>query len=397
VYSSRVSSRGSTSDADVYLADRQARGFNTVLVNLIEHKFTTQPPPQNAAGDLPFTRTLPDGSLDFTSPNEAYFAHVDAVLHAAAARGIQVLLVPAYLGFQGGDEGWYSEMVSNGTARLSTYGSYVGTRYAGFPNLIWVAGADYNPPDTSLTDAVETAIKAADPHHLHTGHQESGTSAKDEWGWSSWLDVDDVYGYPALNQFIWQMAQQEYTRSGWQPFFLIESTYEHNTWTSSPPQLLRQQAYEAILNGGFGQLFGNEWVWPFGGPDISGAVHDWHQFLDSQSTRDMTRLATFFTTRRWDNLVPDVDHTFLTAGFSSGSTFASAALTSDGTLGVAYTPAQRSLTVNMAKLAGSTTARWFNPSTGTYRTISGSPFANSGSRVFNPGASGDWLLVLEVL
>jgi len=51
--------------------------------------------------------------------------------------------------------------------------------------------------------------------------------------------------------------------------------------------------------------------------------------------------------------------------------------------------------VNMAKLSGPATARWYNPATGTYTVVSGSPFANTGSRTFNPGASGDWVLVLE--
>lgn len=138
-------------------------------------------------------------------------------------------------------------------------------------------------------------------------------------------------------------------------------------------------------------------MWPFGGPDISGAVHDWHAYLDSQSTRDMTRLATFFESRRWDELVPDVNQTFLTAGSSTGSAFASAALTSDGTFGAIYVPTPRNLVVNMAKLSGATTARWYNPAAGSYRTVTGSPFANIGSRTFNPGTSGDWVLVLEVL
>jgi hypothetical protein len=40
-------------------------------------------------------------------------------------------------------------------------------------------------------------------------------------------------------------------------------------------------------------------------------------------------------------------------------------------------------------------ARWFSPTTGTYVTISGSPFWTDGSHDFTPSGKGDWVLVLE--
>jgi hypothetical protein len=54
----------------------------------------------------------------------------------------------------------------------------------------------------------------------------------------------------------------------------------------------------------------------------------------------------------------------------------------------------------MSKLAGPTTARWYDPSRGSYSAIAGSPFPNSGSQDFTPpGPNGDgdpdWVLVLE--
>ena len=55
----------------------------------------------------------------------------------------------------------------------------------------------------------------------------------------------------------------------------------------------------------------------------------------------------------------------------------------------------------MTELGGSASGRWYNPTSGQYTTIAGSPFANTGSRTFTtPGNNGtgtnDWLLVLEV-
>jgi hypothetical protein len=71
-----------------------------------------------------------------------------------------------------------------------------------------------------------------------------------------------------------------------------------------------------------------------------------------------------------------------------------------GTLGMAYCPKAVTITADMSKFSGSVTARWYDPTDGSYRKIAGSPFANSGSRQFttpgpNSARSGDWVLVLE--
>ena len=68
---------------------------------------------------------------------------------------------------------------------------------------------------------------------------------------------------------------------------------------------------------------------------------------------------------------------------------------SDGTLVIVYMESCRATTVDMAKLSGPAKAQWFNPRTGTYTVIAGSPFANSGAKVFMPPELGDWVLVLE--
>ncbi len=69
-------------EVDAYLADRKAKGFNTLLVSLIEHKFADQAP-ANQNGDPPFV--VPG---DFSMPNEAYFAHADWVLRPRRGRGV---------------------------------------------------------------------------------------------------------------------------------------------------------------------------------------------------------------------------------------------------------------------------------------------------------------------
>src|SRR5262249_10242713 len=109
-------------DAGRYLEDRSRKGYNAIILELIEHQYAENPP-RNRAGDGPFTRPG-----DFSTPNEAYFAHVDWVLRKAAGEGILVLLAPCWAGAGGGGEGWSAELKANGAARCRNYGRYLGNR-----------------------------------------------------------------------------------------------------------------------------------------------------------------------------------------------------------------------------------------------------------------------------
>jgi hypothetical protein len=93
-------------EADLYLTDRARKGFNSLIVNLIEHKFNG---PINRSGEASF---MAPGAL--SSPNDAYFAHADWVIRRAGHYGIQVVLAPLYLGAAGTDEGWIEEVLTTG-------------------------------------------------------------------------------------------------------------------------------------------------------------------------------------------------------------------------------------------------------------------------------------------
>ena len=121
----------------------------------------------------------------------------------------------------------------------------------------------------------------------------------------------------------------------------------------------------------------------------------------------MPHVTALFASRTWYSLVPDEAHDVVTNGFGSfgSNNYVTAARTPDGRLVMAYIPSTgtgtRSVTVDMSELSGQAQGRWYNPTNGTYTQISGSPFANTGSRTFaTPGNNGtdtnDWALVLEI-
>ena len=74
-------------EAEQYLENRRRKGFDSIIVNLIEHKYRG---PVNRYGEGPFTTPG-----DFSTPNEKYFEHADWVIRKAAEKGIQIFLRPS--------------------------------------------------------------------------------------------------------------------------------------------------------------------------------------------------------------------------------------------------------------------------------------------------------------
>lgn len=375
---------------DQYLDDRRARGFNTLLTSLIEHYFANNPP-KNAYGDAPF---LTPG--DFSTPNERYFAHVDWVLQRAKAKGFLVLLVPAYLGYNGGGQGWYTEMLASGSTRLRDYGRYLGRRYAGYGNILWTHGGDYNTPNRSIINEIVAGIREFDSSALHSAHCASESAATVCASGEAWLQVDNIYTRGSIRA----ASMTEYNRTGTLPFFLLEGRYENEG--DGTEQRVRQQAYQALLSGAMGQMFGNNPIWHFDSPTGLYPVSiTWQQALDSRGAKSMTHLRTLFAPRPWWTMEPDAGNTLLTSGLGSGTDLAVAARTTDRSVAIAYMPSLRTITVNLGQLAGpKVTARWYDPANGTYTAVAGSPFLASGSQSFRPAANnasnyGDWALVLE--
>ena len=135
----------------------------------------------------------------------------------------------------------------------------------------------------------------------------------------------------------------------------------------------------------------------------------WESHLDTPGAAQIANLKSFFESRAWYDLVPDQAHATLTAGYGTfsskgtvdGNDYATAARTPDGRLAIIYAPTIRPLSIDMSKLSGPATARWFDPASGAYLAIDGSPFPNTSSRSFTPPGKNhdgneDWVLLLEV-
>jgi hypothetical protein len=367
-----------------YLDDRRAKGFNTLIVSLIEYCFAADAP-RNLAGDEPFTT-----SGDFRTPNEAYMTHAERVLAMAAERGIVVILCPAYLGYPGffpgfesRAQGWYEEVLANGAAGGRAWGEYLGRRFGEFRNIVWCIGGDRNPGEAAAgLDALARGLRATGGDNLFTAHVLPEHSPVDVFPDHDWLDLNPTYTYETVHQ----MLLKDWKRDPVWPFYLIESTYEgeHN---ASPLQI-RRQAYWSVLCGGNGHCMGNNPIWLFG--------EGWEDALDLPGSVAMARWGAFFRGLRWADLVPDLGHEIVTAGLGEarGLDRTTAAVTADRQLAVAYLSAHRAITVAAGTLAGPhLRVEWFEPATG--RRAAGGLLAAEGEATLMPPFPEDAVLTLE--
>jgi len=375
-------------EAEAYLADRARKGYNAVLVTLVEHKFAVNAP-ANRAGVQPFKEPG-----NFNTPNEPYFAHADWLVTKAAEHGIAVLFVPLYPGYKCGDEGWCAEIKQNSPLTMRDYGRYLGNRYKGFPNVLWVVGGDADPfahgLDKHFREFV-AGLREVDTVHLITAHNAPEQSAMDVWTNEPWLSLNNVYTY----RDSYPKALSEYRRQGAKPFFLMETAYENEH--GSTPQSLRRQAYWTVLSGGaVGHIFGNCPIWSFGAPSAATFCKSsaWQEHLGSDGSTTLAYLGRLFGSRAFHLLVPDADHRVLTAGYESGATYAAAARAGDGSSVIAYLPTRRAVTLDMTRISGAAArAWWFDPRTASATEIG--TFPTSGAAVFTPPADGDWVLVVD--
>jgi hypothetical protein len=380
----------SREDVQLYLDDRAARGFNTLLVSLLEARFADNAP-ANVAGDAPF---LTPG--DYATPNEAYFAHAAWVIREARARGFLVLLCASYIGWIGGGEGWYDAMQANGLETLRGYGRYVAQRFADLDNIVWVNGGDDDPPNRDLVRAVAAGISEVMPNALQTAHCGWQTSALDYWPDEPWLALNTLYTDEAP-----RAAWRERTRPQRMPFFMIEATYEDENagGRHADEALIRAVAYQTVLCGGCGHVFGANPIWNFGGPFITEPTKTWQEALNGRGTQSMMHLHNLFAAIDWSSLVPD-DGSFL-LGESERDYIrpAVAAVAADGRSALVYAPRAHALTLDIGRLAAMPRLRWFDPSNGAYTDIALSS-GQDRTRVTltpdrrNAAGFGDWVLVV---
>jgi hypothetical protein len=392
-------------DATTYMADRAAHGVNTLWVELLSNDYVGGRPNGCTLDNIcPFTGKLSNGTYDITTPNPAYLARVDTLVNIAASKGIVILLDSLETG------GWITTFEQNGNAAANAYGQAIGTHFSGSPNIIWILGNDFQTWNTSSTDnalaqEVMTGIAAKDAKHLQTTELNFDLSGS----------LDDTLLVPNTKMAgaytyyptYFEVLQEYNSPAPTVPVFLEETYYKGVTYgnqvpTSASDLMLRKAAYWTVTSGGLAGFLGGTQYYDFHA--------GWQAGIDTASQTQLGYWRTFVTSLAWYKLVPDQNHVVVTAGFGTPTgnrtgnmqtdNYVTAASAADGSMIVAYCPANAVITVDMTRLNGAATARWYDPTNNTFQAIIGSPLANTGTHNFTtpgPNSTGDpdWMLVLQ--
>ncbi len=388
--------------ADIYLTDRANRGFNVVIVNLIEHRFAFSAP-NNTYNVSPFTGRC------FATPNPAYFALADSMIDRAGELGIAVLLAPMYIGAGctpkagSGRDGFCAEIRGAKSADIRAWGEWLGEHYRGGKNIIWLIGGDQDPRDAQLSDKIDTlvmALKATDTNsaRLYTAH---GDDVKpiDEQFPGNWIDLRGIYTYRELENVT--LTTAAYALETVRPVFQIEGLYENGEWGLHRWSDLRhhKQVWWPAMRGAVGAIMGNCPIWWFG-YDLCelrppGDQYNWRASLRSRSSMAMSVFKSVMTQRHWWTLVPDLTGKVLTAGEGSADDPATLAYAADSSGILGYVPTQRSITISPSCVKGdSVLVTWINPGSGmSSKTVRSRKVVQT----ITPPFEGDWVLAVDCL
>jgi Putative collagen-binding domain of a collagenase/Protein of unknown function (DUF4038) len=275
---------------------------------------------------------------------------------------------------------------------------------------------------------VRTPIIYTRSNHIHTIELNYHTSGSlDDPAWAPLIELDAAYTYfPTYAQVL-----REYNRPKFKPVVLIEGNYESEHLSAvdgGPTQNLRKQEHWTMLSGATGQVYGNYYTWRLS--------KGWESNIDTAGVNHLCHMAELFLLRRWYDLLPDQRHNVLVGGYGKFSetvgklsirlekypsfirqisarvrksfgwgsiepnAYATATGTSDGSLVMAYIPPARTVTIDMSRLAGPTTVPWYDPTSGSYAEVVGSPFTNVGKKEYttperNNDGDSDWVLLLD--
>lgn len=391
--------RLSREEADIYLTNRAAKGFNVIQAVILAERDGLRVP--NVYGDLPLNNDDP------TTINEAYFAYVDEVIQLAAAKGLYIGLLPTW-----GDKvdlvGGTGPVIFNADNAYA-YGQLVGERYRHQSNILWILGGDrfaegFEPVWQAMAQGIlaGTAHNALITYHPR-GPGHSSTTFHDE----SWLSFNLIQsGHGEYDIPNWAWIAKDYQRLPPKPVLDSEPNYENHPVAFSKELRLgrfsdydvRKAAYRAVLAGACGHTYGHHSIWQMYKYDEAGVLIpeiSWHDALDASGAFHVGHLRRLIESRPFFSRIPDNS---LVLGNDSRPQPICASRDADGSYAFVYIPlANETITIDMHALVGSRfQASWYDPRSGTATTIE--TFDRAPQKSFTTPAAGlDWVLVIDSL
>lgn len=392
----------SPAQVELWAADRESHGFNAAIVSLVGSPANGGPAKSGATYD----GILPFNGGDITSWNPVYWARMDSYLTILKNHGITAFLYPM--------DGWNT---TGGTAfsgktnaNAYTYGQMVATRYAGYPNIVWLAGGDYNGYSSTINGLFQNMLSGIRstgdnrPFSIQLNTESVSTQVATYEPLVKW---NFAYSYSNVYDVVLSGYGRAPSSRDPRPVVLGESNYEGENNTgglATTNETLRRQQLWALTSGSAGDFTGSQdWLFSSG----------WQNRLDTPWITQAQKIRNFFASLSWQLLVPDVSAPLVTAGRGTRVTgystldvlqddYVTAAQTPDRSLSLVYVPTNtgntnaRTITLNLSRLPTSYTASWVDP---TDATLSQAATIDASGQATTPGThadgSRDWLLVVR--
>ena len=374
-------------EVDAFIDDRATKGFTALMIEAPVIRFTPDGSTNNVDDEAPFT-----SGWNWILNND-YWLRVDRIVNRCKANDMVVVLNPAYLGYLGTEEGCDTEVAATSDQTLQDYGAALANRYTQ-GNVIWCFGGDQNPGSTLRAKQwnIVTGIRTVRTTDIITAHGAPESDSITTWSGFTGLNLNFCYPEDAN---VYEFCATSYGRSGPIPFIMGEAIYEQERGTPISAAGLRRQSYQALLSGACGQFFGNSPIWHFESPNAPHSyTGTWESNLDSTGSTQQQYVKALFDAYAWHLLEPKTDTSLVSSSLSSGDSRLCPALASDGSFAMIWVPSSQTVTVVMSALSPSSIrARLYDPTDGSYSTVSGSPFANTGTQ--NIATGGERVIVLD--
>ena len=388
--------RLSLDDAERYLVDRAAKGFTVIQAVVLAEIDGLHVPNMN--GDTPLIDDDP------TRPNEAYFAHVDAVVKIAASLGLQIGMLPTW-----GDkwnQKWGVGPVVFTPENAHAYGVFVGQRYAQMP-IIWIVGGD-RPIESDeqrlIVRAMAEGLREGDGgQHLISMHTWGPHSTSGYVHDETWLDDHTCQSGHARNSDNYRFIAEDYSLDPVRPCMDAEPGYEDmpenlrnldggylDDWDA------RKALYWALFAGAHGHTYGCNPVWQMWCPgrnQILWPRRPWYEALQLPGSSQMRHARALLLSRPYLERIPD--QSLIVSEIGTGTHHVQATRDTLGRYALIYLPAGDEVELDLSRLTGERlTATWFDPRTGLARTVG--ILKKSERMKFMPPSGGlDWVLVLD--
>ena len=195
---------------------------------------------------MPFLKRLNgsdwDGSLtysdpgtqapDLTTPNETYWLFVDSFLSYCESRGIEVFFFPAYLGYDGGNQGWMQELLANGAAKSQAYGNWIANRYKNQKNIVWMLLGDmghFTAAQIEVEGALITGLKsvAGQLSTEYSAEAHPGQNSADQADFGDQMTLNGTYTWGQKDIIsIPGLGRKGYSHNPVLPAYLLEEPYD---------------------------------------------------------------------------------------------------------------------------------------------------------------------------